>query len=134
MKTFSLKVLGRPEPKGSMKAMPDRSGRRYSIMMNSSKKTTPWELTVRLNAKQIWHEQPLTCGCEAIIWFFFKRPKSVKRSRHTVRPDIDKLARTILDALTGVVFKDDSLIYQLTTNKQYANYDGAIIEIVPNRT
>ena len=49
-----------------------------------------------------------------------------------VKPDIDKLARSVLDALTGIVFHDDSQVVTLTAHKVYAeyrNYPGATVEV-----
>lgn len=51
--------------------------------------------------------------------FFFDRPKShytttglrtTAVNGHTGRPDVDKLLRAILDAMTGIVFEDDSQV------------------------
>jgi hypothetical protein len=42
--------------------------------------------------------------------------------------DLDKLARSVLDALTGVVFKDDAHVTQLTASKDWGQ-PGAFIEI-----
>ena len=35
------------------------------------------------------------------------------------RPDLDKLQRAVLDALTGVLFSDDGQVVQLAAVKQY---------------
>lgn len=128
MKAFRLKVLGQPQPKGSTKAVPAR-GQRFAYTINANKKTQPWELTIRMMAKQIWHEAPMICACDIRLWFFFQKPKSINRSHHTVKPDIDKLARCVLDALTGVVFKDDSLVVNLGVKKQYGDIVGVVIEV-----
>jgi Holliday junction resolvase RusA-like endonuclease len=39
---------------------------------------------------------------------------------HVKRPDVDKLARALLDPLTGIVWVDDSQVSFLTVNKVYA--------------
>jgi crossover junction endodeoxyribonuclease RusA len=56
------------------------------------------------------------------IGFFLPRPASLpKRIRHhTVRPDIDKLERAVFDALTGVLWHDDS---QVVESHKYKRYD-----------
>jgi crossover junction endodeoxyribonuclease RusA len=46
------------------------------------------------------------------------RPKAPQRP--SVKPDVDKLARCTLDALTGVAFDDDSRIVELVLFKTYA--------------
>jgi Holliday junction resolvase RusA-like endonuclease len=39
------------------------------------------------------------------------------------RPDLDKLIRAALDALTGVVYRDDAQIVMLYARKVYAGFD-----------
>jgi crossover junction endodeoxyribonuclease RusA len=40
-----------------------------------------------------------------------------------VHPDLDKLTRAVLDALTGIVFRDDKQVVGMTLSKLYA-YDS----------
>lgn len=76
---------------------------------------------------------------ELDVSFYFPRPKShygqgrnaavVKPSApavHTSKPDLDKLIRTIGDAITGVLLRDDSLICQVTATKLYGDARAAI--------
>lgn len=56
--------------------------------------------------------------------FYLPRPKSVKRMYPTTRPDGDNFAKGLLDALNGIVWKDDSQIVDLTIAKRYC--DGPI--------
>ncbi len=53
--------------------------------------------------------------------FTFIRPASVsaKRTQMVVRPDVDKLARATMDAMTGVLFKDDAQVVEISARKQY---------------
>lgn len=37
----------------------------------------------------------------------------------TARPDLDNLAKSILDACNGVIYKDDAQIVDLITHKRY---------------
>lgn len=52
--------------------------------------------------------------------FHVRRPKTVRRKLPSVKPDIDKLARAINDALTGLVIKDDGQVCSLVAIKDYA--------------
>lgn len=62
------------------------------------------------------------------IAFFFERPKSAPRIRQNpvVKPDIDKLLRATLDALTGVLFHDDAQVVEVITRKLYGS-EGVMI-------
>ncbi|GIW59951.1 MAG: hypothetical protein KatS3mg087_1017 [Patescibacteria group bacterium] len=73
------------------------------------------------------------------LTFYFNRPKSHLRDKfhdyssvrpkciylkHAVKPDIDKITRAVLDALTGVLWENDSRVYAIFAEKRYANsYD-----------
>ena len=43
---------------------------------------------------------------------------------HTSRPDADNLAKTVLDALNGLAWDDDSQIVSLTVDKRFENYEA----------
>lgn len=57
-------------------------------------------------------------------------PKSTPKSRkeamfegiikHTKRPDVDNMAKAVLDALNGIAWEDDSQIARLSITKEYA--------------
>lgn len=58
--------------------------------------------------------------------------KQAARSRAiypTNKPDIDNLAKSILDALNGVIYKDDSQVVVLTLQKYYDDDPRAEITI-----
>lgn len=66
------------------------------------------------------------------ITFFIPHPKTVKRHMPTVPPDIDKLCRAVLDALTDAgVWADDSQVVDLGATKVYAtgHHIGAHITV-----
>jgi Holliday junction resolvase RusA-like endonuclease len=52
--------------------------------------------------------------------FMLPKPASVKRWRPSVKPDLDKLQRAVLDGMTGHVFVDDSRVVSIAAEKFYA--------------
>lgn len=116
----ALFVPGTPAPQGSKKHV----GR--GILVESSKALGPWRERVALAAHQraIAHQIPPIDGAVAVrLEFVMPRPASTpKRSTPPAikRPDIDKLARGILDAITGIVFADDSRVTDLHATKRLA--------------
>ena len=75
-------------------------------------------------------------GCTAIegaiticMTFRYERPKTVSRRLPTVPPDLDKQIRSILDALTGVAYVDDSQVVRITASKEYGSPAGVSIEL-----
>ena len=55
------------------------------------------------------------------------KPKTVKRIYPFVRPDLDKLCRAVLDALTGIAYKDDQQVVSLFATKSYGERAGVFI-------
>jgi crossover junction endodeoxyribonuclease RusA len=56
-------------------------------------------------------------------FFYFQRPASVSKSRAypSVKPDLDKLCRAVLDALTGILWVDDGQVVRLAARKDYSS-------------
>ena len=61
------------------------------------------------------------------IAFTMPRPKSTPKTRPTPpatkKPDLDKLVRAILDAGSGVAWRDDSQVISITATKRVAELD-----------
>lgn len=127
---ISFFVAGVPAPQGSKSAVV-RNGR--AIMFEQNKATMPWRKQIALHAKGAMLNRGLeivdgaALSIEAV--FFMPRPKShygkhgllKSAPRHcSKKPDIDKMARALLDGLSDIVFDDDSRITVLTARKQYA--------------
>lgn len=72
-------------------------------------------------------------GAEAVsmdLEFYFNKPKSAKKRVHVVvKPDIDKLARAILDAGTGILYGDDSQVVSLSASKRYGGPERVEIQM-----
>lgn len=125
-----LWVAGTPVPQGSKTAYVVNGRAR---LVDANTKLKAWRKTVTLAAIDWdWQtDQPVE------IWmrFVFQRPKSVKRALMSVRPDADKLARAILDALTDAgVWQDDAMVVALHAVKEYAEPgqpEGVHIKVVP---
>jgi len=75
----------------------------------------------------------------AVLHFRYKRPKSHLRAggqlrkgapeAHVARPDVDNLAKFVLDALQGVCYKDDSQIVHLEVTKAYGGEDSVSLTL-----
>ena len=78
-----------------------------------------------------WQKLDRDAAAHVTIEFTFTRPKTVKRELHTVKPDLDKLTRAILDGITqsGAIWADDSQVVSLFVVKQYGDEAAVSIEI-----
>lgn len=43
-----------------------------------------------------------------------------------VKPDVDKLARAVLDCATGIIWRDDAQVASLSIEKQYTQSDPSV--------
>ena len=90
-------------------------------------------------AKYQYHGEPLTGELSVKIYFYRAVQKSiskVERRRRllgihgpTVKPDLDNYIKSCLDALNGVLWKDDNLITTITAHKIYAEEPRIEIEV-----
>lgn len=78
-------------------------------------------------------EKPL----EAIIKVYFEIPKSFSKKKrislmytpYNKRPDCDNLAKSILDALNGLAYKDDKQITYLSVEKLYGTENKIEVDL-----
>lgn len=116
-------VFGHPEPKGSTRAFIPKGWKR-PVITTTNRKAKPWHQEIAGTAldamkRGIPFPRPIPVGIS--LRFYFCRPKSLakKVKHHTKKPDVDKLARLVNDALTGIAWEDDSQIMALTAVKGY---------------
>lgn len=70
---------------------------------------------------------------------YFEPPKSVSKAQRqamlddlippTKKPDIDNIAKVVLDALNGIAYKDDKQVISLSVAKMYSDNPGLVIRI-----
>jgi len=126
---ITFTVLGDPIPQGSMKALSNRNTGR-TMLISDNPKLKAWRELVAIRAKCAMDRAPLFTGALKLsAEFRLRRSLSVKRSQVTVKPDIDKLARAVFDAMTGVVYVDDAQVIHLACVKIYSPQPGVTITI-----
>lgn len=119
MSELTFTVPGVAVPKGSRSMFRGRS-------VESSKRWPAWKLAVGHYAIQARSDRKLKRfedGVTLTVTFMFARPKRNKHPKHISRPDLDKLVRGVCDALTGVVWIDDSQVDVVMAVKRYCHED-----------
>lgn len=80
---------------------------------------------VALKSRQFRPREAISLPIELSIVFYMPRPAKLKErffNPHLKRPDLDNLAKPILDVLTREKFwLDDNQVFQLKLRKEYAN-------------
>jgi Holliday junction resolvase RusA-like endonuclease len=118
-------VDGIPVPQGSKTVFNNRA------VDSNQKKLRPWRRLVEATARHhMAGAPPLDGDLTVSIEFQFTRPKTVRRLRPSVKPDVDKLIRSVFDALTDAgVWPDDARVVEVTATKVYAPTAGALIRV-----
>jgi crossover junction endodeoxyribonuclease RusA len=113
-------VPGRPAPQGSKRHVG------AGILVESSKTVGPWRQTVAYTAAQVFVGPPLDGPLLVRLGFVMPRPAATPKRRTppaVKKPDVDKLARAVFDALTSVVWRDDSQVVDVHATKRLAELD-----------
>lgn len=146
MTALEIHVYATPAPQGSKRHV--GGGR----MVESSKLVKPWRSEVvaaTLAAREEAEHQTLLDAVTVLATFYVKRPKAHFRTganAHllrdaapaypTTKPDLDKVVRATLDALTTAeAYRDDAQVVRLNVTKAYADDRpvGAHLTVLPRR-
>jgi Holliday junction resolvase RusA-like endonuclease len=141
--SFSFTVFGvEPAPQGSKKYVGSRktaAGNVIPMIVESSPRLPAWRKAVseaviegmRASGDSGRFEGPVKV--EAV--FYLTRKPTVKRLLPTVPPDVDKLARSLLDGITANgegVWGDDSQVVRLEVSKVYAVGQAGVAVTITN--
>jgi Holliday junction resolvase RusA-like endonuclease len=129
---LSFTVLGLPAPAGSKRGFLSKTGR--VLITDDSTRSKGWKNQVADQAAQLMDGELWDGPLSLVVEFVLPRPKShfgTGRNRGEVklsapyfpasRPDLDKLSRAVLDALTSVVYRDDAQVVRKLATKAYGH-------------
>lgn len=138
MKTVSFTVPGPPKGKARARTVRGRGGNTLSYTPEG---TVLYENLIKTSYLQqpnntIFNDgQPL----KVVVQAFYDIPKSYSKKkrqqmlageiRPTKKPDIDNIAKCILDALNKVAYRDDTQVIELVMKKAYAEIPRVEVEI-----
>lgn len=128
MRAWTFIVHGIAQPQGSTRSF--RAGGKI-VTTSDNPKVRPWRQAIAWEARA--HGVVLSRGeVEVEVRVLLPRPKShfgkrgllpSARPSPTTKPDVDKLLRAVLDALTGVAYHDDSQVVRAVISKAYCSMD-----------
>ena len=131
---FDCLVPGPPIGKGRPRAA--KMG--GHVRLYPPKKTDDWERSSALIMRNAWMRAPSDDLCKAEIVAVFSRPKRLLRKKdpearmwHGSKPDIDNVAKSVLDSLVMAgVIRDDTQVVFLTARSVYASKsEGPCVEV-----
>lgn len=110
-------VWGRPVPQGSKRIV---RGRMIDVNARALK---AWRTTVAAACRVQMSGGAVDAPVEVTLRFYLTRPSRPRWVWPAVRPDVDKLTRAVLDAMTHVVYRDDGLVVAQHAYKAYVTPD-----------
>ena len=133
---IKISINGNPAPQGS------KTRNRHGAVYESSRAVGPWREAIRAETQRA-AGAPMTGPVSVLVGFRLARPRghygtgrNASQLRASApaypdgRPDIDKLARAVLDGLkAGGAYGDDAQVVTLACAKAYAEQAGADIEV-----
>jgi Holliday junction resolvase RusA-like endonuclease len=136
---LAFEVPGEPQPQGSTKAFKHRHSGRVMVTSDNAR-LRPWRDAVCWHARQaLLGGSPMIGPVKVRVEFRFARPgghfgkrglRPTAPREHVVRPDLDKLVRAFLDALSDAgVWRDDAQVVETRARKRYHERPGAVIEV-----
>ncbi len=136
----AFKVHGQPVQQGSKKAFVVNN--RAVIVDDNKKQLKSYRNDIASAGREQMDTDPWRIPVHVNIDFLMARPKShfgtgknaenVKESAplwHASKPDIDKLVRSVLDGITGVVIHDDSQVAALLVTKMYGTSPQTVVTV-----
>lgn len=142
MKAIRVAITGAPIPKGRPRFRTIRANGNEFTQTYTPSKTRAYETHVRVTATGVMQGQQL----EALVGplgvtmaVFLPVPKSWPKKRRqnaleglelpTPKPDLDNVAKAVLDGLQGILFADDSQLCEMVLTKRYAEHPGVIVDV-----
>jgi crossover junction endodeoxyribonuclease RusA len=125
-------VHGMPVPQGSKRVINGNVVESGGARLREWRNLCADECQAKMNGAE-----PLTGPVSVRAMFYLPRPKThygTGRNKEllkgsaplapTARPDIDKLTRSLLDAITGIAFRDDAQVARLWAEKRWWHVTG----------
>lgn len=134
MKQLHFVWYGKPQHKGSIRSFHHKTTGAI-VSMSTNKKLKPYQKSLGQCAALEMQERNVSLvisdPVSIIADFVFTGPKKMPKDRRgmTVKPDLDKLLRALKDSLTGVVYKDDAQVTEVSMKKEYGLVEHVKVSI-----
>jgi Holliday junction resolvase RusA-like endonuclease len=123
-------VAGIPQPQGSKTAFVVKG--RAVVVDKNPKLLKPWRAEITRVAGASWADRPqLVDAVRVDLIFVMPRGKTVTRRFPSVKPDVDKLERAVLDGITDarVVWRDDAQVVRVVKEQVYGGVPGVHVTV-----
>lgn len=123
-------IVGKERPRVNM----------YTYRVYTPNKTKDYEFLVQQYFRMQYPKYETLKGRISInIIAYLKIPQSTSKTKvqemlenkisPTKKPDVDNIAKSILDAMNGLAFEDDNQVSKISVEKRFALEEKAVIEV-----
>lgn len=133
----AIKITLPIEPKGQQRPRFTRIGKFHKAYKSKQQKIEESKVLAFLYQQR--PQEPWSCAIKVAIKAFLPIPKSWSQKkklealnntlRPTKKPDIDNLAKQVLDCMNGVFWQDDKQVVELSVAKYYCQAPRWEIEV-----
>lgn len=127
------------DPKGKGRPRFTRAGKFTRVY--TDKQTLDYESLIKSFAMEaMGSTDPLETAVSVFLYVRLAVPQSYSKKRTEAclsglekpckKPDIDNIAKTYLDAMNGVIFKDDTQVIDLHVKKVYSSMAGVNVMVM----
>lgn len=140
MSVFHIEIPGPCIPKGAPRASVFIKNGKPQARIHKDVKTKKWMEKVATIARINWRPRaPLEGPVELRIQIRRRMASAIKNSHKkrsealqgkilpTTKPDLDNYCKGIADALSGIVYRDDAQIVNLTMSKRFSDEEKTTI-------
>jgi Holliday junction resolvase RusA-like endonuclease len=123
---LETRVFGLPIAQGRPRAFKTPAGQ---VRVYDPANARDWKRTVQAQVISQKPAAPVDGPLAVALRFYLPRPQSLPRRElfPAKRPDAENLAKAVLDAMEGVVYRDDAQIVRLNVSKDYGPAPGVLI-------
>lgn len=137
--SFFVQGIPKPHGIGARAIVSKKFGRPIALVYDQSH-GRDWKRTVRAEAEKHKPATLLAGPINLSLTFYMPVVKSFSKKRkakieageiilHEKKPDRTALLRAVEDALTGIIWRDDSQVADGPVRKQYGDPPGCLVEV-----
>ena len=138
---FVLPIVPKGQMRSRSRAEMSKSGKSYAMTYKAPEQKNREDglkalLREKIASSENASELPTTCPVRISIVAEMPKGASWSKKRkadpghHTSRPDVDNLAKQVLDCCNGMLWVDDSQVFSLLISKRYSNTPKYVIEML----
>lgn len=138
---FVLPIVPKGQMRARSRAVTSKSGKPYAMTYKAAEQKNREDglkalLRQAIASSESASELPTTRPVSITIVADMPKAASWSKKRkanpghHTSRPDVDNLAKQVLDCCNGMLWVDDSQVFSLLISKRYSNTPKYVIEML----